>query len=73
MDNGSSNQSIESRPPSTEDLVRLCKSLNGKNVKYIVIGGIAMINAGLTRATVDIDLLIEPSIENFEKLRNALM
>ena len=32
-----------------------------------------MINAGLTRATVDIDLLIEPSIENFEKLRNALM
>jgi len=73
VDNESSNRPIESRPPSTEDLVTLCKSLNEKKVKYIIVGGMAMINAGLTRATGDIDLLIESSVENFEKVKNALM
>jgi hypothetical protein len=73
MDNESSNRSLESRPPTIEDLVRLCKSLNEKNVKYIVIGGMAVINAGFPRATVDIDLLIDPSSKNMEKIKEALL
>jgi hypothetical protein len=32
-------------------------------VKYIVVGGMAMINAGLSRTTVDIDLLKQTSID----------
>jgi hypothetical protein len=28
-----------SRPPSVEDLVRLCSELNAQGAKYIVIGG----------------------------------
>jgi endonuclease V-like protein UPF0215 family len=73
MDTESSDRPIESRPPTLDDLVELCKSLNSKNVNYIVIGGMAIINAGLPRATVDIDLLIDTSSKNMERVIEALM
>lgn len=63
----------ESRPPTIADLVRLCRALNQERAQYIVIGGMAMIQAGFVRATVDIDLLIEVSQENQVKVRTALM
>jgi len=63
----------ESRPPTIADLVRLCQALNAQEAKYLVIGGMAMIQAGFVRATVDVDLLIETSRENQEKVRKALM
>jgi hypothetical protein len=56
MDKESSNRPLESRPPTFEDLIKLCRSLNEKNVNYIVVGGMAIINAGFPRATVDIDV-----------------
>ena len=62
-------KNLESRAPSAEDLVVLCKSLNENNVKYIVVGGMAMINAGFSRATVDIDLLVDASNENIKKIK----
>ena len=64
---------LESRPPSLNDLLRLCRELNIQDAKYIVIGGMAMIQAGFVRATEDIDLLIESSTENQERVRKALM
>jgi hypothetical protein len=60
------------RPPEGSDLVRLCAELNRLEVKYIVIGGLAMNELGLVRVTEDIDLLIEPSIENQQLIRQAL-
>ncbi len=54
----------ESRPPTLEDLIQLCRRLNEKNAKYIVIGGWAMVQHGFTRATEDIDLLVETSLAN---------
>jgi hypothetical protein len=48
----------ESRPPSLEDIVALAKSLNSRGAKYVIIGGIAMLQQGFTRATEDLDLLI---------------
>src|SRR3972149_11434611 len=62
----------ESRPPTLADLLRLCSELNRLEAKYIVIGGLAIIQAGFVRATEDIDLLIEESPENQAKLRQAL-
>lgn len=62
----------ESRPPTVEDLVRLCRDLNAAGALYIVIGGMAMITAGFVRATEDIDLLIEGSTPNLKKVREAL-
>lgn len=60
------------RPPEGSDLIRLCAELNRLEAKYIVIGGLAMNELGLVRVTEDIDLLIEPSIENQQLIRQAL-
>ena len=49
----------KSRPPTVDDLVLLCRQLNTRGVKYLVVGGMAMINEGMPRTTMDIDLLIE--------------
>lgn len=61
-----------SRIPTIEDLVTLCRHLNAHQVKYIVIGGLAVIRFGYIRATGDIDLLVEDSPENIARLRKAL-
>lgn len=62
----------EARPPTIEDLLKLCQHLNQEQVKYVLIGGFAMIYHGMPRATEDIDLLVDPSSENVEKIRKAL-
>jgi len=41
-------------------------------VKYVVIGGCAIFLHGYERTTRDIDLLVESSVENIEKLKRAL-
>jgi hypothetical protein len=60
------------RAPTDEDLARLAAKLNQLGAKYIVVGGLAIIAAGYTRATMDIDLLVDTSSENDEKVRVAL-
>ena len=47
------------RPPEQIDLVRLCRELNARGARYLVVGGMAINQLGLVRATEDIDLLIE--------------
>lgn len=48
---------LESRPPVLEDLTGLRAELNARGARYVVIGGMAVIQAGFVRATEDIDLL----------------
>lgn len=60
------------RPPERSDLLRVCAELNRLEAKYIVIGGLAMNELGLVRVTEDIDLLIESSPENQQRIREAL-
>lgn len=73
MDDKDDGKDLESRPPTLEDLVRLCHALNQEGAKYLIIGGMAVIQAGFVRATADIDLLVDASPENQEKIRAALM
>ncbi|HEX9688021.1 MAG TPA: nucleotidyltransferase [Thermoanaerobaculia bacterium] len=61
-----------SRAPELEDLVAICRSLNNEGVRYLLIGGFAVILHGLVRTTKDIDLLIDPSEENIRRLKRAL-
>lgn len=61
-----------SRIPTVDDLKTLCQSLNEHQVKYVVVGGFAVIHLGYIRATGDIDLLVEDSPENTERIRKAL-
>ena len=42
-------QAPEARPPVLEDLVALCRALNAEGARYVVIGGMAVIQAGLGR------------------------
>ena len=62
----------ESRPPTLSDLITLCRHLNEKHAKYIVIGGMALIHHGFVRATEDIDLLVDTSVENERAVIEAL-
>ena len=69
----SDNHNQESRPPTLNDLVDLCRRLNDAGANYIVIGGMAIIQQGFVRATEDIDLLIDALPENQDRVRQALM
>jgi hypothetical protein len=62
----------ESRPPTLNDLLTLCRELNERKARYIVIGGMAMIQAGFVRGTEDIDLLIDGSRDNQNAVRKSL-
>lgn len=64
---------LEARPAGLDDLVKLCRKLNREGARYIVIGGMAIIQAGFVRATEDIDLLVEVSADNLARVRHALM
>lgn len=60
------------RAPTLEDLVRICKSLNQVQARYLLIGGFAVIAHGGGRTTKDIDFLVDPSAENIAKVKVAL-
>ena len=72
MVNQDDGAAAESRPPTLEDLLTLCRELNARRAKYVVIGGMAMIQAGFVRGTEDIDLLIDASADNQAAVRKAL-
>jgi len=55
-----------------KEIVRVCKALNSEGVKYVVVGGCAVILHGYYRTTHDIDLLVDSSIENIRRLKKAL-
>lgn len=47
-------------------------SLESHDVHYVVIGGIAAVLYGVPRATLDLDILIEATPENADRLLKAL-
>ena len=53
-------------------LATVCVLLNEAGVKYVVVGGFAVALHGVVRATKDIDILIEPTLENAERALKAL-
>jgi hypothetical protein len=48
-------ENLISRPPTQADLIKLCRELNQRGAKYVVVGGWAIIAAGLPRTTADVD------------------
>ncbi len=65
-------ESSSSRLPEKSDLLKICAALNEKGARYLVIGGMAVIQQGFLRATEDIDLLLQKSPDNIAKVRAAL-
>ena len=74
-ENAGAEQSLnrgECRPPRRQDLVGLCRELNRRNAKYVVVGGFAIIAAGFPRLTMDLDLVVSADPENEAKVFDAL-
>ena len=59
---------MEAKPP----VATVCAALNRAKARYLVIGGIACILHGYARATEDIDILIERTAENADRILKAL-
>jgi hypothetical protein len=65
-------EELESREPTVEDLRDLCRELNRRGAKYLVIGGFAMRAANYNRTTMDVDLMVAADAENEAKVFAAL-
>ena len=62
-----------SRPATAEDLKRLVQALETTGARYLLIGAYALLAHGYQRATVDIDLLVEATRDNGERVKQALL
>ena len=63
---------LESREPTLEDLRDLCRALNERGARYVVIGGFAIRAAGYNRRTMDVDLIVAADSDNEARVFDAL-
>lgn len=54
-----------------EDFQDFIKSINNAEVKYVLVGGYSVIFHGFPRTTGDLDIFVEVSKENYQKLSEA--
>jgi hypothetical protein len=66
------NEGAESRQPTVEDLLELCRELNRHGAKYLIVGGFAIRAAGYLRDTGDVDVVIDTSPENEARVYRSL-
>src|SRR5580698_6950568 len=65
-------EELEPREPTVEDLRNLCRELNNRGAKYVVVGGFAIRAANYNRRTVGADLIVAADAENEAKVFSAL-
>ena len=53
-------------------LATVCGLLNAAGVKYVVVGGFAVALHGVVRATKDVDILLEATLDNVKRALEAL-
>lgn len=53
-------------------MARVCALLNAADARYVIVGATAMQLWGTSRATRDVDVLIEPSLDNAARVIEAL-
>ncbi len=61
------------RPASVDDLKLLLGAFHAHGVEYLLIGGYALYALGYQRGTVDIDVVLRPTLEQGERVRSALL
>jgi hypothetical protein len=67
-----SKSELEPREPTVEDLCDLCRELNSRRARYVVVGGFAMLACGYNRRTMDLDLIVARDSENEARVFGAL-
>ncbi|MHB1606224.1 MAG: hypothetical protein ACYCTV_07520 [Leptospirales bacterium] len=60
------------RPATWDDVVHVCRLLNEAGVEYMLIGGYAIFAHGFNRQSDNIDILVNPILENQKKWVCAL-
>lgn len=63
---------LASREPTVEDLRDLCRELNARGARYVVVGGFAIRAAGYLRSTMDIDFIVATDAVNEAWVVDAL-
>ncbi len=60
------------RAATYQDVLRIAELLEEEHVEYALIGGYALALQGIVRLTEDVDVLVEPTIENARRWVRAL-
>jgi hypothetical protein len=60
------------RAATYEDVLRVAALLDEEGVEYALIGGYALALQGIVRTTEDVDILVEPTVENARRWVRAL-
>ena len=60
------------QPLTQSRLLKVCGLLNAGHVRYVVVGGFALALHGYPRFTKDVDILIEPTLDNATRTLKAL-
>lgn len=63
---------LEPRNPTVEDLRDLCRELNRRQARYLIVGGFAIRAAGYNRPTMDVDLMVATDGDNESRVFAAL-
>jgi hypothetical protein len=63
---------VTERPELNEDFVDLLRALLVARVEFLIVGAHALAAHGIPRATGDLDVLVEPSVENADRVLAAL-
>ena len=58
-------------PKMNSDFKELLQLFAEENVRYLIVGGYAVIHHGHPRSTKDLDLWLEPSVENAKRVLRA--
>jgi hypothetical protein len=66
------NDGPESRQPTVEDLLELCRELNSRRAKYLIVVGFPIRGAGYIGETHDLDVIIDTAPENEAKVLKSL-
>lgn len=60
------------RAATYEDVLHVAQLLEAEQVEYALIGGYALAFQGIVRLTEDVDILVEPTVENARRWVRAL-
>jgi hypothetical protein len=60
------------RAATYQDVLRIVELLEEEHVEYALIGGYALALQGIVRLTEDVDILVEPTMENARRWVRAL-
>ncbi|OFW15292.1 MAG: hypothetical protein A3F69_02575 [Acidobacteria bacterium RIFCSPLOWO2_12_FULL_66_10] len=62
-----------SRPSVNRDFAEMLSALSEAGAEFLVVGAHALAAHGIARATGDLDIWVEPTRENAERVMRALM